>query len=503
MDESITELVHNSPHLTTLKLSNCTVLDYPGLIKSESITTLVLTGCGRSRLQDAAVTYIFTSCPNLVSVDLKCQQELSMCQIRGQRLRYLNLSSTTVTDYIVSRMNCPVLNQLNMKRCSKLVCPMFNFPSLQTLKLNRCVNLKSDSFVSLVRNCKNVSELHLDDCTNLTTLAPISTLPSLSVISLFGCAIKRRAVSSFFEKPLPFLKTLGIMSTVDRIVDFGVLHAPNLASVKLHNAVPQSVLDAMLRYCPNLRLLEVFVECKQLRIAHKNLSKVVVTASAQVLAVTLACSKLESIRIVSQPSTMPSLQSFTLACRHPLLTKVRLPYTSHDITDSDLTNLCRAAPTLSYLSLKLWQKLSYPMVRGQVLRSLDFTSCVYLRDEAVTFAVENCPSLQVLQLDNCLSLRCPVIASLTLASVSLLHCVLLSDDCVTELCVKSPHLVFLQLSACFSLRFPVIQGRRLRSLIMDDCVDLDRRCLDNLDVRCPLLGHTADTFVIHETMLHN
>ncbi|KAK9811566.1 hypothetical protein WJX72_006030 [[Myrmecia] bisecta] len=166
------------------------------LLQGCDLQVLNLNAC--QRLTDVGIAALVEQCPNLASVSL-----------------YWNLNVTNLVLFALAA-TCPQLTHLNLSGCKRITDDGIrtvakSCPRLMHVDLTRCLDVTDAGYICLARHCPELQELRMYACSGITDKAVQSfqSLSQLMLIDLCGAALITDA-------------SLEVLS-----------HCPNLVSVNL------------------------------------------------------------------------------------------------------------------------------------------------------------------------------------------------------------------------------------------------------------------------------
>jgi Leucine-rich repeat (LRR) protein len=154
-------VINSIPHLYTLDLSHCRMVDVNTIGTSYSLHTLDL-HCCTNLIDVSALSHIST-------------------------LRIIDFFGCYKLKDVSALRNLPELHQLNLGRCHRLVdvSPLTELPKLHTLSLYSCFRLKD---ISMLSNCPSLHTVDLTLCHKLRCVSSLNNSRTIKVLYVRYCS---------------------------------------------------------------------------------------------------------------------------------------------------------------------------------------------------------------------------------------------------------------------------------------------------------------------------
>lgn len=154
--------------------------------------------CGGALTEETPFSYVVSSCPNLVALDISHTRAFSdrLSDIPSDLIE-LDLSQCPwLTNSVLHRMVliCPHLKRLKLQSNVQLTylgwSELQKLRQLQAVDISRCHQVNDEDFVMILKACGHVVEFRADECKKLTDRAFFSlakSMPQVLVLSVGRC----------------------------------------------------------------------------------------------------------------------------------------------------------------------------------------------------------------------------------------------------------------------------------------------------------------------------
>lgn len=367
--------------------------------------------------------------------------------VRCPQLQTLSLKRSSMAHAV---LNCPVLRDLDIASCHKLLdaairSAVTSCPILESLDMSNCSCVSDETLREISLTCGNLHILNASYCPNISLESV--RLPMLTVLKLHSCegitSASMAAISHSYMLEVLELDNCSLLTSVfldlPRLQNIRLVHCRKFVDLSLRSVVLSSI---KVSNCPSLQ---------RINIVSNTLQKLVLQKQESLTSLELQCQCLQEV----------------------------------DLTDCEsLTNsICEVfsdgggCPMLKSLILDNCESLTAVQFSSNSLNSLSLAGC-----RAITSLELTCPYLEQVSLDGCDHLERATFSPVGLRSLNLGICPKLNS-----LKIEAPNMVLLELKGCGVLSEALINCPLLTSLDASFCSQLKDDCLSATTASCPLI----------------